>query len=220
MVSLIAPSLLAADYGRFAEEARAAEAAGADWLHLDIMDGHFVPNISFGAGVVRAAGRACNLPLDVHLMIQKPNDHLEAFLAIDPAPRSITVHLEAQHDVPQTIARIRAAGVQAGLALNPPTPLSAAELFLPDIDLLLVMTVNPGFGGQSFLNSTIEKIAEAAAWRRERNASWHIEVDGGITPTTAAHCRNAGASVFVAGTSVFGTEDYREAISTLRNAVR
>lgn len=190
------------------------EAAGADWLHLDVMDGHFVDNISFGPAVVAAMRRAVRLPLDVHLMISRPDHYLSRF--VDAGARSISVHLEAKHDLPATLLSIRAAGCLAGLAINPGTPLSAATEYLPNIDLLLIMTVNPGFGGQAFIASTLEKVAEAARLRKENGWNYHIEVDGGINESTAAQARAKLANVMVAGTSVFGAKDAGEAIRALR----
>jgi ribulose-phosphate 3-epimerase len=214
--TVIAPSLLAGDFARLGEEARRVEAAGADWLHLDVMDGHFVDNISFGPAVVAAMHRAVHLPLDVHLMISRPDHYLSRF--IDAGARSIHVHLEAKHDVSATLRSIRAAGCLAGLAINPGTSLSAARDYLPCIDLLLVMTVNPGFGGQEFITSTLDKVAEATKLREEQGWSYHIEVDGGIKEDTARLSRGKGANVMVAGTSVFHAGDAASAIRTLRDA--
>jgi ribulose-phosphate 3-epimerase len=215
---IIAPSILASDYSRFGEEARRMEAAGADWLHVDIMDGHFVDNISFGPAAAAAMGKSCGLPLDVHLMIERPDHYAPRFA--DAGARSITVHAEdrARHDVAATLRAIRAAGCLAGLAVNPPTPLSAAEPYLDQIDILLVMTVNPGFGGQAFLPETMQKVAAAARLRQENGWRFHIEVDGGIKLETVKIAREHGANVMVAGTSVFGASDPAAAIRALRDA--
>ncbi|MDQ6809766.1 MAG: ribulose-phosphate 3-epimerase [Verrucomicrobiota bacterium] len=213
---LVAPSLLAADFARLSEEIHAIEIAGADWLHLDIMDGHFVDNISFGPAVVAMARKQTTLPLDVHLMIERPDHFLPRF--IEAGANSITVHVEpeAKHDIGLTLAAIRAGGCRAGLSLNPATPFAAIEPFLSTIDLLLVMTVHPGFGGQAFRPEMVEKIRRAREWREANSASLDIEVDGGITAETAKPCVENGADVLVAGTSIFRSGDYGIAIEHLR----
>lgn len=212
---IVAPSILASNYGCFAAEAARAQAAGADWLHLDIMDGHFVDNISFGPGVVSAVRKAATIPLDVHLMISRPDHYWPRFC--DAGANTITVHVEADHKVEKTLAAIRESGCRVGLALNPPTPLSAALPYLDQIDLLLVMTVNPGFGGQPFIPETMVKVAEAAKIRKERGLHYHIEVDGGINLHTSRLSIEQGANVLVAGTSVFGASDMQQAIASLRS---
>ena len=212
--TVIAPSLLAGDFSCLGEDAGRVEAAGADWLHLDVMDGHFVDNISFGPAVVAAMKKSVKIPLDVHLMISRPDHYLSRF--VDAGARSISVHLEAKHDVTATLAGIRAAGCLAGLAINPGTSLSACDGHLAHIDLLLVMTVNPGFGGQAFIPSTMDKVAAAARVRAENGWKFHIEVDGGINHETASLSRQRGANVMVAGTSVFGAPDASAAIRGLR----
>ncbi len=212
--TIVAPSLLAGDFSQLGAEARRIEAAGADWLHLDVMDGHFVDNISFGPAVVAAMKKAVSLTLDVHLMISRPDHYLKRF--VEAGARSIHVHLEAEHEVATTLRSIREAGCLAGLAINPDTPLSAASEHLPHIDLLLVMTVHPGFGGQEFIAGTMDKVAEAARLRAENDWTYHIEVDGGIKEDTARVSREHGANVLVAGTSVFKAGDAAAAIRGLR----
>lgn len=211
---IIAPSLLAADFGRLAAEIQRAERAGADWLHVDVMDGHFVPNVTFGPAVVRMARRVTRLPLDVHLMCSRPTILLEPFAQAGAS--LLTVHVELGNAVGDLLWRIRALGLQVGLAVNPPTPIAAAQPYLKQIDLLLVMTVNPGFGGQAFIEETVPKIQQAAAWRRDLGLDFHLEVDGGINDATAAECARAGADTFVSGTALFGQRQLKTAIRRMR----
>ena len=215
---IVAPSLLAADFSKLGDEIRGVEKAGADWLHLDIMDGHFVDNISFGPAVVAMVREHTSLPLDVHLMIERPDYYAPRF--IEAGASGITVHVEAEanHDVAVTLAQIRSAGCRAGLTLNPATPFEALRPHLPNIDLLLIMTVHPGFGGQAFRPEMMEKVREAHEWRQSHNPQLDIEVDGGINAETARRCVQSGANVLVAGTSVFRAPDYRQAIEELRGA--
>ena len=213
---IIAPSILAADFSRLAEEIHRVEAAGADWVHCDIMDGHFVDNISFGPDVVRLVRKETSLPLDVHLMIEHADHYVPRF--VKAGANSITVHVEpeAKHDVLETLRKIRDAGCRAGLTLNPETPIEMIEPFVGKFDILLVMTVHPGFGGQPFRADQMEKVRRAAKWNEGRKDKIDIEVDGGINPETARISIESGANVLVAGTSIFHTDDYAKAIRELR----
>jgi len=210
----IAPSLLAADFSRLGEEVRAIEKAGADWLHLDIMDGHFVPNISFGPGLIKALRPHSKMPFDVHLMIAPADPYLAAFA--EAGADLISLHPEAGPHLHRSLQTIRALGKKAGVVLNPGTPVTALAHVMDLLDLVLVMSVNPGFGGQSFLSSQLSKIAEL---RRMIDASGRdiaLQVDGGVTVKTAPACIEAGADVLVAGTAVFGAPDYATAIKALK----
>jgi ribulose-phosphate 3-epimerase len=212
----IAPSILSADLGRLGEEIRDAEAAGADWIHVDVMDGRFVPNITLGPVVVAAARRSTMLPLDVHLMIVEPERYIEAFA--EAGADVISVHAEASVHLQRTLSRIRALGKRAGVVLNPHTPETVIEYVLGDLDLVLLMTVNPGFGGQSFIASVLPKIEAVRQMIDRAGLSIDLEVDGGIAVDTAKRVVDAGARVLVAGNAVFGKPDRRRAIADLRRA--
>ena len=212
---LIAPSILAADFGQFAAEARRTELAGADWLHCNIMNGHFVPNLTFGPDVVAALRKATQLPLDVHLMIDRPDVYAKPFL--DAGADHLIIHVEAKVDIPQTLALIRSRGKRAGLSLNPPTPVDKLFPFLDQVTGVLVMTVNPGFGGQAFIPEMLDKIREL----RRRAPQLEISVDGGINPETGRRCVEAGATALVAGNALYRhkTLALPDAITELRTYV-
>jgi ribulose-phosphate 3-epimerase len=212
---LVAPSILAADFSRLGDEIGKVEQAGADWIHCDIMDGHFVDNISFGPAIVGFVRKQTKLPLDVHLMIEHADHYVPRF--VDAGANSITVHVEpeSKHDVGKTLQQIRNAGCRVGLTLNPETDFKLVDPFLDKIDMLLVMTVHPGFGGQKFRVDQLEKVKRAKKWS-DSNRKIDIEVDGGINAETARISIRNGANVLVAGTSIFKTNDYAKAIRELR----
>ncbi len=211
---IVAASILAGDFGNLRGEAARAEKAGADWLHLDVMDGHFVDNISFGPAVVAAVHKSSTLPIDVHLMIERPDHYYSRFVE---NAGNITVHVEAQHDIPKTLQEIRAAGCTAGLAIRPGTSFDKALPYLSQIDLLIVMTVEPGFGGQEFMEEMMEKVRAAVDFRTKYGLAYHIEVDGGINSQTASVSTASGANVLVAGTSLFRAPDMAAAVYSLRS---
>jgi len=210
----IAPSILSADFSRLGEEIKAVEAAGADYIHVDVMDGHFVPNITIGPLVVAAARKITRLPLDVHLMIENPDRYIPDFAAA--GADIIVVHAEASIHLHRSIQLIKSLGKKAGVSLNPATPLHYLEYVLADLDLVLLMTVNPGFGGQSFIEETIPKIKALRAMLDKRGLEAELEVDGGVKIDNIARISHAGADVFVAGSAVFGSSDYASTIKALK----
>jgi ribulose-phosphate 3-epimerase len=214
--ALIAPSILAADFARMGEEIRAIEAAGADWVHVDVMDGHFVPNITIGPVMVEAARRHTELPLDVHLMIEQPDRYVADFASAGAT--TIGVHVEACPHLHRSVQNIRESGARACVVINPGTPAALVEPVLADIDQVLVMTVNPGFGGQKFIAGALSQVRTLRDWIDARGLTVDLEVDGGIKDETIGAAAAAGANVFVAGTAVFGAADYKVAIDGLRAA--
>ncbi|WP_112180803.1 MULTISPECIES: ribulose-phosphate 3-epimerase [Paraliobacillus] len=214
----IAPSILSADFARLKDEITDVERGGADYIHVDVMDGHFVPNITIGPLIVNAIRPVTTLPLDVHLMIDNPDDYIDAFA--DAGADIISVHVEACVHLHRTIHAIKARGVKAGVVINPGTPVEMLYPILKDVDLVLFMTVNPGFGGQSFIADVLSKVEQAAIWRREFAPHVEFEVDGGINEETAKLCTDAGVDVLVAGSAIFNQQDRHEAIEIIRNATK
>lgn len=215
--SILAPSILAADLSNLAQQIRMVELSGANWIHCDIMDGHFVPNITFGPIIVKAARSVTKLPLDVHLMIENPDDYLDDF--IKAGANSVTVHEEAVIHLNRTISEIKNLGAKAGVAINPSTPVSALGDIAEYVDLVLIMSVNPGFGGQSFISNSLRKVREVAELRKTRNANFLIEIDGGIDTITAKPAIDAGCDVIVAGTSIFKSNNISAATIELINII-
>jgi len=212
--TMIAPSILSADFTRLGEEITGVAKGGADVIHIDVMDGHFVPNITIGPLVVKAVRTITDLPLDVHLMIENADRYLEDFAKA--GADWITVHVETGYHLHRTIHRIKELGKKAGAVLNPATPLTSLEEILPDLDLVMLMTVNPGFGGQSFIESSLAKIRQLKKMIDDRGLSVGIEVDGGVSPKTIGPIAAAGANIFVAGSAVFGKDDYKKVIAELK----
>ena len=213
-MKIVAPSILSADFSVLGEEIAAVEAAGADWIHIDVMDGHFVPNITMGPGVVKSLRKMTVLPFDVHLMIENPEQYIQPFA--EAGSDRITVHMEALIHLHRTVSQIKELGLKAGVSLNPATPLSFVESILTDIDLLLIMTVNPGFGGQQFIKTMLPKIRQARELIDRFAPAVLLEVDGGVTLTNMPAILKAGADVLVAGASIFGSGNYRDTIGKMK----
>lgn len=214
-MKLIAPSILSADFACLGEEIKAVEAAGADWIHIDVMDGHFVPNITIGPLVVKAARQSTRLPLDVHLMIENPDRYIKDFA--DAGANLIAVQVETCPHLHRTVQLIRECGARPGVVLNPTTPLTTIEWILEDVEFVMLMSVNPGFGGQKFIPATLDKIRRLREMIEKRGLATLIEIDGGVNRTTIGHIAAAGADVFVAGSAIYGTSDYAAAIKEFRH---
>jgi ribulose-phosphate 3-epimerase len=210
----IAPSILSADFARLGEEIQAVEKAGADYIHIDVMDGQFVPNITIGPLIVEAVRPITKLPLDVHLMIENPDQYIEAFA--NAGADYITVHVEACRHLHRTIHYIKSFGIKAGVVLNPATPVESIQHVMDDIDMVLLMSVNPGFGGQKFIPETLNKIRKVKQMAEEKGLTIEIEIDGGVNSETAKQCIEAGANVLVAGSAVYNQPNYQEAIALIR----
>jgi ribulose-phosphate 3-epimerase len=217
-MKIIAPSILSADFTKLGEELKHVENAGADWIHIDVMDGHFVPNITYGPIIVEACKRATSLPLDVHLMIENPDLSIPDF--INAGADYISVHAEACAHLNRTIQMIKEKGVKAGVALNPATPMDSLEWVLEYLDFILVMSVNPGFGGQSFIPNSLEKVKTIKKMITDKGLSTLIQIDGGVSKNTILKIASAGVDSFVAGSAIFGSKDYKETIDTFREKIK
>lgn len=215
---LISPSILSADFARLAEAVQMVEAAGADWIHVDVMDGHFVPNLTVGPPMVEALRKVTSLPLDVHLMMTNPDDFIPEF--VDAGADLLTVHVEACPHLHRTVQSIKERQVKAGVSLNPATSVTSVEEILGDVDLVLVMSVNPGFGGQQFISSSLDKIRRIRTMINNSRSSAHLEVDGGVNLTNVASVIQAGANVLVAGSAIFGSKNIPETIRRMRTAAQ
>lgn len=214
----IAPSILSADFAKLGEDIKDVELGGADYIHVDVMDGHFVPNITIGSLIVDAIRPVTDLPLDVHLMIENPDKYIETFSKA--GADIITVHVEACPHLHRTLQLIKSTGTKAGVVLNPHTPVSTIQHVIEDVDMVLLMTVNPGFGGQSFIHSVLPKIREVADLVAEKNLNVEIEIDGGVNPETAKLCVEAGANVLVAGSAIYNQKDRAQAIQAIRESAK
>lgn len=216
-MKLIAPSILSSDFSKLGDEIRAVEDAGADWIHVDVMDGHFVPNITIGPLIVKAVRRVTSLPLDVHLMIENPERYIKDFAAA--GADLISVQVEACVHLNRTIQMIKEIGLRAGVVLNPSTPLATIEWVLKDVDFVMIMSVNPGFSGQNFIPNSLDKVKDLRSLTRKNGLSTLIEIDGGVNEKTIKNISDAGVDVFVAGSAIFGSSDYKATISRLRELI-
>ena len=216
-MELIAPSILSADFSKLGDEIKAVEAAGADWIHVDVMDGHFVPNITIGPLIVEAAKRVTDLPIDVHLMIENPDNYISAFAKAGAS--HISVQVETCIHLNRSVQLIKDCGAHAGVVLNPSTPVASLEWIIEDVDYVLIMSVNPGFGGQTFIPNSLDKIKALRKQIQDRELSVLIEVDGGVNEKIIAEVASAGADVFVAGSAIFGSKDYQKTIQSFRRKI-
>jgi ribulose-phosphate 3-epimerase len=216
-MKIIAPSILSADFSRLGDEIKAVESAGADWIHADIMDGHFVPNITFGPMIVESVRRVTSLPIDVHLMIENPDDYIPAFA--EAGASLISVQVEASIHLNRSVQLIRECGARPGVVLNPSTPVQTLEWIIDNVDYVLIMSVNPGFGGQAFIKNSLEKVKTLRQLIRQKNLKTLIEIDGGVNEKTIADIAAAGVDVFVAGSAIFGSHDYQATINAFRQQI-
>jgi ribulose-phosphate 3-epimerase len=216
-MKVIAPSILSADFSRLGDEIKAVESAGADWIHADVMDGHFVPNISFGPLIVESVRRVTELPIDVHLMIENPNDYIPVFA--DAGASLISVQVEASTHLNRSVQLIRECGARPGVVLNPSTPIQTLEWIIEIVDYVLIMSVNPGFGGQAFIKNSLEKVSALRQLIQRKNLKTLIEIDGGVNEKTIAEIAAAGVDVYVAGSAIFGSRDYQATINTFRQKI-
>ncbi len=216
-MKLIAPSILSADFSRLGNEIKAVESAGADWIHADVMDGHFVPNITMGPMIVEAIRRVSSLPIDVHLMIENPDNYIPAFAKAGAS--LISVQVEASSHLNRSVQLIRECGARPGVVLNPSTPIQTLEWIIESVDYVLIMSVNPGFGGQAFIENSLDKVSTLRQWIQRKKLKTLIEIDGGVNQKTIADIAAAGVDVFVAGSAIFGNPDYQATLNTFRKKI-